>query len=195
MPFEISPLPCDPQSFAPQFSVEAVDQHRRRQQAQLDAINAVLGDEADAGDLRLDALARRARGALAAHAAQAWSDGFYWEALRAPQPEGANEPGGPLAAAIAAAFGDTRRLRERFNEAALGLSGPGWTWLVQRGDGRMAILATPHSVAPLTGTDTPLLACCLWPHAYAHDYGDSRERYLAAFWQLVDWDKVASRLR
>ncbi|TYT27216.1 superoxide dismutase [Luteimonas viscosa] len=195
MPLQIQPLPCDPLSFAPQFSVEGIDLHRRQQQAQLDAIAAILGGEAEAEDLRLDDLARRARGMLAAHAAQAWCDGFYWEALRAPRPEGANAPGGRLAEAICGAFGDAKRLRERFDQAAQQLAGPGWVWLAQRRDGRLAILATPQSVTPLTGSDTPLLAFCLWPHAYAHDYGDSRERYLAAFWQLVDWDKVASRLQ
>ncbi|HRO28611.1 MAG TPA: Fe-Mn family superoxide dismutase, partial [Luteimonas sp.] len=102
---------------------------------------------------------------------------------------------GALAEAIAGAFGDAKRLRERFDEAALRLAGPGgWVWLVRRRDGRLAILATPGSVTPLTGDDKPLLACCLWPHAFAQDYGDSRERYLAAFWQLVDWKVVAARL-
>lgn len=192
MPIQPRPLPCDPAAFAPQLSIEAVEAHRRQQQARLDAVNATLGGD-ETADIALDGLVRSARGALAAHAAQAWSDDFYWAGLRAPQADGDNEPTGALAGAIADAFGDTRRLRERFDEAARQLAGQGWIWLVRRRDG-LAILATPESVTPLTGSDTPLLACCLWPHAYAHDYGDSRERYLAAFWQLVDWKAIAARL-
>lgn len=198
MPIEPCPLPCDPAAFSPQLSLEQVAQHRRQQQERLQAINAVLagegGDGAEDAPPRLDALARDARGALAAHAAQAWADDFYWTALRAPRPDGENAPGGALAEALAATFGDVKRFRERFDAAALALAGPGRVWLVRRRDGRLAILSTPGPVTPLTGGDAPLLACCLWPYAYAHDYGESRERYLAAFWQLVDWRAVAARM-
>lgn len=194
MPIEPRPLPCDPVAFAPQLSVEAIEQHRRHQQARLDAVNAAI-EGSDLAGSALDDLARRTRGALAAHAAQAWADDFHWAGLRAPQAGTDNLPGGRLGEALDRAFGDHGRFRERFEAAALGPERPGWVWLVQRRDGRLALLATPEAVTPLTGDDAPLLACCLSPHAYAQDYGDSRERYLAAFWHLVDWTVVASRMR
>ena len=195
MPIEARPLPCDPTAFSPQLSPEQVGQHRRHQQARLDAVNAALGDDEAQDPATLDGIARSARGALAADAALAWSDDFYWSGLRPPQPGGDNSPGGALADAIAQAFGDFARFRERFGAAALQLAGTGAVWLVQRRDGRLAILATPRATTPLTGDDAPLLVCSLWPHAYALDYGDARERYLAAFWHLVDWKAVAARLR
>src|SRR5690606_2759031 len=86
------------------------------------------------------------------------------------------------------------RMRERLGDAAGRLSGPGWAWLVRRRDGRLAILATPHSATPLAGSDTPLLACCLWPHALPGTGGDALQRYLAAYWALLDWSVVEARL-
>lgn len=195
MPIEPRPLPCPPDALSPQLSPEQIALHRLRQQADLDAVNAAIAADPAFAEADLDAIARRARGALAAHAAQAWADDVYWGGLRAAPPDNGNEPAGPLADAIGRGFGDAARLRERFTEAALRLSGSGWVWLAQRRDGRLAVLATPVSVAPLAGGDTALLACCLWPHAYAHDYGTARDRYLASFWQIVNWKAVARRMR
>ncbi|MDH5835538.1 Fe-Mn family superoxide dismutase [Luteimonas kalidii] len=195
MPFQPSPLPCDAAAFAPHLSAAAVDQHRRAQRAGIDALNAML-DPATGDDEAptLAALAVQARGALAARAAQAWSEDFHWAALRPPPPGDAIGPTGALADTVARDFGDPGRMRERFAEAAGRLTGPGWVWLVLRRDGRLAILATPQSVTPLTGADTPLLAACLWPHAWTQDGAEARDRYLAGMWKLVDWKVVASRM-
>ena len=195
MPIQPRPLPCDPAAFAPHLAAEVVERHRRAQQAGVDVLNALLGQSDADPAPELAELARNASGALAAQAAQAWAEDFHWEALRPPVGDGHGEPAGALGEAISQAFGDARRMRERFAEAAARLSGAGWLWLVQRRDGRLAILAAPQSTTPLTGNDTPLLACCLWPHAWAQDQADPRERHLAAFWQLVDWKTVATRLR
>ena len=195
MPIQPAAPSFEPAAFAPHLAAEAVERHRQAQQAGIDALNALLGEEADAEPApALDALAVETRGALAAHAAQAWSEDFHWAALRPPREGAAEGPGGALAAAVVQAFGDAGRMRERFADAARRLSGPGWAWLVQRPDGRLAILATPRSTTPLTGDDTPLLACCLWPHAYAHEADDGLERHLAAFWALLDWEVVGARL-
>ena len=192
MPIQLSPLPTEPGAFAPHLPAEAVVRHRAAQQAGIDALNALLGDGAEDAPALAD-LARQARGALASHAAQAWADEFYWAALRPA--DGANgEPGAPLADAITRAFGDMKRMCARFAEASLRLSGPGWLWLVQRPDRRLAVLATPGSTTPLTGQDTPLLACSLWPHALPDERPDAMQRHLAAFWALVDWKVVTRRM-
>ena len=196
MSIQPSPLSCPPAAFAPHLAAEAVERHRQAQQAGLDALVALLGERADADPPpALAALAVDARGALAARAAQAWSEDFHWAALRPPREGDPDGPRGALAEAIDRDFGDAGRMRERFAEAAGRLTGPGWVWLVRRCDGRLAILATPQSTTPLPGSDTPLLACCLWPHAYAHEAADGLERHLAAFWKLVDWDVVGTRLK
>src|SRR5690606_7314978 len=105
MPIQPHPLPCEPTAFEPHLPAEVVVRHRSAQQAGIDALNALLG-EASAGDPpALDDLAREARGALAAHAAQAWAEDFYWSALRPPDAGHQDEPRGPLAESIAQSFG------------------------------------------------------------------------------------------
>jgi Fe-Mn family superoxide dismutase len=78
---------------------------------------------------------------------------------------------------------------------ALAVFGSGWVWLVQRPDATLALLATVNAGSPLTGEDTPLLACDLWEHAYYIDYRGDRARYLEAFWKLVNWEFVAANMR
>jgi len=191
MPIEPRPLPCVPAAFAPHLPAEVVERHRQAQQATCDALQALLGDAEEAPAPEM--LAIEARGALAAHAAQAWAEDFHWAALRPPAASGPDGPDGALAAAIQKAFGEPQRLRERFAELAGRLGGPGWLWLVLRRDDRLAIMATPRSATPLTGGDAPLLGCCLWPHALPEGEG-ALQRYLDGFWALVDWRVVDARL-
>ena len=188
MPLDLSPLPYEPAALAPHLPPEAIEHRRRAQQAHLDAIKATLDEDAQAGT-SLEQLAREARGALAAHAVEAWSDAFLWTSLTPPQPGMPQEPGTALAEALARAFGDVAGFRARFEDAARHLAGSGRLWLVQRRDGRLAIVATPPAVSPLTGQDTPLLVCPL-------PAGDEeRARALAAFWPLVNWKGIAARMR
>ena len=189
MPFELSPLPHDRAALEPHLPADAVDQRRREQQAHLDAVNAAIAD-GPLAEATLERLAREARGALAAHAAEAWAAEFQWASLKPPQPGVTAEPEGSLAEALAGAFGSFAAFRGRFEDAARHLPGSGRVWLAQRKDGRLAIVATPASATPLTGQDTPLLAC---PVADGDGDGDARARTFAAFWPLVDWKAVAAR--
>lgn len=192
MPIEPRPLPCEPAAFAPHLPAEVVERHRQAHQATFDALRALLGDAEDVP--APEVLAVEARGALAAHAAQAWAEDFHWAALCRPDPVDPGGPGGALAAAIQQAFGEPQRLRERFAELAGRLGGPGWLWLVLRRDERLAIVATSRSATPLTGGDAPLLGCCLWPHAMPEEGDGALQRYLDGFWALVDWRVVDARL-
>jgi len=190
MPFELPPLPHDRTALEPHLPADAVDQRRREQQAHLDAV-AAMAAGGPLADATLEQVARQARGALAAHAAEAWAAAFQWAALKPVQPDASREPAGALAEAIARTFGDFASFRGRFEQAASHLPGAGRVWLAQRRDGRLAILATPASATPLTGQDTPLLAC---PVPGNDGDGDARAAAFAAFWPLVDWTAVASRM-
>lgn len=194
MPIELPALPYAHTALEPHLSGETVDQHHGHQQrADIERVNAlVIGTALE--DATLEDIVLRAQGRLFEHAAQAWNTDFYWRGMAPPAAAGASEPRGPLAAAIDASFGSLDTLRQQFDAAALRGFGAGWAWLVQRRDGRLGIVATPNAATPLTGPDRPLLACCLWQHAYYLDYRDQRERYLAAWWQLVNWSAVGSRL-
>ncbi|MCL7714203.1 superoxide dismutase [Stenotrophomonas mori] len=192
MPVELPDLPYARDALHPHLSAETValhhDGHQRRC---VEAVNTLAtGTDLEASPL--EDIVRNSQGALFEAAAQAWNHAFYWQCLH---PRAGGEPHGRLAERIAQQFGDTARLREEFNHAAMAVFGSGWAWLVQHPDGRLAIVATRNAATPLTGDSTPLLACNLWEHAYYTDYQNDRARYLQAFWKLVNWDFVSARLR
>ena len=131
-----------------------------------------------------------------------WNHSFFWESL-APN-AGGDPPAGKLADAINSAFGSFDALKEKFNAAGLTRFGSGWAWLGSQ-DGKLVICSTPNQDNPLmdlpTGQAgvaeckcTPLLGCDVWEHAYYLKYQNKRADYLAAFWNVVNWEKVAERL-
>ncbi|CTP83891.1 superoxide dismutase [Xanthomonas translucens pv. arrhenatheri] len=191
MAIELAPLPYDRAALAPHLSAEALDQHHgQHQRALVERLNAQIAGS-EFAELPLQDLVRRTQGRLFQHAAEVWNHEFYWRGLR---PRGGGEPGGELAERIARNFGDFARFKAEFARMALAVFGSGWVWLVQRPDATLALLATVNAGSPLTGEDTPLLACDLWEHAYYIDYRGDRARYLEAFWKLVNWEFVAANL-
>lgn len=192
MAIELPALPYARDALEPHLSAATLDLHHgAHHRAYIEETTRLLEGSALA-DLALEDVVRRARGRLAEQAAQAWNHGFYWTCL---SPRGGGEPGEPLAGLLARQYGDVSRFREEFTRMALGLFGSGWVWLVQRPDGSPGIVATRGAATPLTGADTPLLACDVWEHAYYLDRQNRRAEYLEAFWKVVDWDAVAKRLR
>lgn len=191
MPIELAPLPYAAASLAPHLSAAAVEQHHAHERALVERLNARLAGS-DLAELALPDLLRRAQGSLFQEAAEVWNHAFYWRGLR---PRGGGEPGGALGERLAKSFGDVARFKAEFERMALALFGSGWIWLVQRPDGSLAVVSTANAGTPLTGDDTPLLACDVWEHAYYTDYPGDRARYLQAFWKLVNWEFAASNLR
>jgi len=194
MTIEPTLLPYDHSALEPHLSADAVRSHYELQKAHVARVDA-LAKGTEFAEAALDEIVRKARGPLFDHAAQAWNDAFYWAGLKPAAGGGGGEPKGALADAIASAFGDLGRLRERFAELAERQFGAGWLWLLQRRDGRLAVAVTSNAATPLTGDDVPLLACSLWEHAYFIDYRNARGKYLDAFWHLVDWPTVAARMK
>ncbi len=192
MPIELTPLPYDRAALAPHLSAETLDYHHgKHQRAYVDRLNELIAGT-EFAELMLEDIVRRAQGQLFNQAAQVWNHEFYWQCLR---PRGGGEPGGKLGEKIAQAFGDFAHFRAEFERLVLATFGSGWVWLVQRADGQLAVVSTTNASTPLTGDDTPLLACDVWEHAYYIDYRNGRAQYLEAFWKLVNWEFVASRLR
>ena len=122
-----------------------------------------------------------------------WNHTFFWESL-APKAGGA--PTGKLADAINAAFGSFDTFKEKFNTAGATRFGSGWAWLIVK-DGKLEITSTPNQDNPLMDVaevkGTPVLGVDVWEHAYYLKYQNKRPDYLAAFWNVVNWDKVAER--
>ncbi|HLR11169.1 MAG TPA: superoxide dismutase [Sporosarcina sp.] len=114
---------------------------------------------------------------------------FFWEIL---SPNGGGEPTGALADAINAKFGSFDKFKEEFAKAGATRFGSGWAWLVLN-NGELEIMSTPNQDSPLMEGKTPLLGLDVWEHAYYLNYQNRRPDYIAAFWNVVNWDEVAKR--
>jgi len=114
---------------------------------------------------------------------------FFWEIMG---PNGGGEPSGALADAIASTFGSLDELKAAVNDAGVKRFGSGWTWLVWDGTG-LAVKSTPNQDTPVMNGDTPLLGIDVWEHAYYLNYQNRRPDYLAAWWNVVNWNAVAAR--
>ena len=115
---------------------------------------------------------------------------LFWEIMG---PDGGGEPSGELAAAIADAFGSLDELKSQVNDAGVKRFGSGWSWLVWDGTG-LAVLSTPNQDSPVMEGSTPILGIDVWEHAYYLNYQNRRPDYLAAWWNVVDWGAVATKL-
>ncbi len=192
MAIELPALPYDRTALEPVISGETIDYHYgKHHKAYVDNLNKMIEGTEFAG-MALEDIIRKSQGAMFNNAAQVWNHTFYWNCLK---PNGGGEPTGKLAEAIKAAFGDFAKFKEQFSDTAVKTFGSGWAWLVQRPDGSLAVASTPNAATPLTGEDKALLTCDVWEHAYYIDYRNARPKYVESFWNLVNWDFVASNLR
>ncbi len=191
MAIELPALPYARDALAPHISAETIDFHygKHHQTYVTNLNNMTPGTEF--ADADLETIVRGSQGGVFNNAAQIWNHTFYWNGL---SPTGGGAPTGKVAEAIDKSFGSFASFKEQFTKTAIGTFGSGWAWLVQRPDGALAIVSTSNAATPLTGPDTALLTCDVWEHAYYVDYRNARAKYVEAFWNLVNWDFVASRL-
>ena len=192
MAIELPPLPYARDALAPTISAETLDYHYgKHHQAYVTNLNKQIeGTEFE--KMGLEAIIKKASGGMFNNAAQVWNHTFYWNCM---SPDGGGEPTGKLADLINQAFGDFSTFKDEISKTATGTFGSGWGWLVQRADGSLALVSTSNAATPITGDDTPLLTCDVWEHAYYIDYRNARPKYVEAFWDLVNWEFVASQLR
>jgi Fe-Mn family superoxide dismutase len=115
---------------------------------------------------------------------------LFWQIMK---PGGGGEPSGPLADAISSTFGGVQQLKEQVNDAGVKRFGSGWTWLVKEGSGGLRVMSTPNQDSPIMEGLTPILGIDVWEHAYYLNYQNRRPDYLAAWWDVVNWDEVARR--
>jgi Fe-Mn family superoxide dismutase len=191
--FTLPPLPYAKDALAPTISAETLDFHYgKHHQAYVDNLNKlVAGTENET--LSLEQLIKKTAqpGPVFNNAAQVWNHTFYWNCLK---PKGGGEPTGKLADAINKSFGSFANFKTEFNKSATTLFGSGWAWLVRKSDGTLGLAQTSNAMTPLTGSDTPLLTCDVWEHAYYIDYRNARPKYVESFWNLVNWDFAAQAL-
>jgi len=125
-----------------------------------------------------------------------YNHSLFWSIL---SPNGGGEPTGDLAVAILNTFGSFAEFKTKFAEAGTTRFGSGWAWLSVTSDKKLVISSTPNQDNPLMDVTevkgTPILAIDVWEHAYYLKYQNRRPDYVAAFWNVVNWDSVAERYK
>jgi superoxide dismutase, Fe-Mn family len=115
---------------------------------------------------------------------------LFWEILK---PGGASTPSGDLARGLSEAFGSFDAFKEKLSGAAAGRFGSGWGWLSVDPFGRLQVTSSANQDSPLMEGSTPILGVDVWEHAYYLKYQNRRPDYLAAFWNVVNWDVVGEK--
>ncbi|CDH25314.1 superoxide dismutase [Fe] [Xenorhabdus bovienii] len=191
MSFELPALPYAKNALEPHISAETLEYHYgKHHNAYVVNLNNLIKDTEFAGK-SLEEIIKTSEGGIFNNAAQVWNHTFYWNSL---SPNGGGEPTGKVADAINSAFGSFAEFKQQFTDAALKNFGSGWTWLVKKADGSVAIVNTSNAATPLTGEDKPVLTVDVWEHAYYIDYRNERPQYLEHFWALVNWKFVEENL-
>ena len=181
-------LPYAMDALQPHISQETLEYHYgKHHKTYVDKLNGLLEGTPEA-DKTLEEVIKSSSGGVFNNAAQIWNHTFYWNCL---SPNGGGEATGAVADAINTAFGSFDKFKEEFTASAVNNFGSGWTWLVKKSDGSVAIVNTSNAETPLTDDSvTPLLTCDVWEHAYYIDYRNARPKYMEAFWALLNWDFV-----
>ncbi len=191
MPHTLPELPYAKTALAPHISAETLEYHygKHHQTYVTNLNNLIPGTEFE--KMTLEEIVMKSSGGIFNNAAQIWNHTFYWHSL---SPQGGGAPTGALGDAINKAFGSFEEFKKAFTQTALTTFGSGWAWLVKNKDGSLAIVSTSNAACPLTAGQKPLLTCDVWEHAYYIDYRNARANYVAAFWNLVNWDFAAKNL-
>ncbi len=196
MAFTLAPLPYAADALEPHIDKETmIIHHDKHHQAYTDNLNKAIEGTVHAGKT-IEELVKDAGNISAAvrnNGGGYWNHNFFWESMA---PNAGGEPKGKLAEDIKTAFGSFEEFKEKFQTAGTGRFGSGWVWLVSNG-GKLEINSTPNQDNPIMEVSeakgTPLLGCDVWEHAYYLKYQNKRPDYLKAFWNVVNWDKVAER--
>lgn len=197
-PFELPPLGYDHDALEPHIDARTMEIHHGKHHAGYTAkLNAALESHSDLHGKSaielisdLDALPSSIRGAVRNNGGGYVNHALFWDVMT---PGGADAPAGDLASAIDGAFGSFDDFKSRFQGAAGGQFGSGWGWLCSDSSGALTVVSTANQDSPHMDGLTPILGVDVWEHAYYLNYQNRRPDYLAAFWNVVNWDVVAAR--
>ncbi|WP_266362787.1 superoxide dismutase [Tellurirhabdus rosea] len=199
MAFELAPLPYPSNALEPNIDQQTMEIHHGRHHNTYvtNLNNAVNGTDLAEKSLE-DLLAEVSKYPVAVrnNGGGHWNHTFFWNIM---SPNGGGQPTGQLAEAINAKFGSFDALKEEFAKAATGRFGSGWAWLIVTENGELAITSTPNQDNPLMDVadqkGTPILGLDVWEHAYYLKYQNKRPDYIAAWWNVVDWNAANQRFQ
>jgi Fe-Mn family superoxide dismutase len=197
MAFTLPPLPYAYDALEPTIDAQTMTlHHTKHHQAYVDKLNEGVSEDPELEGKGLEEIlatissrSPKVRNNGGGH----WNHSFFWETMK----PGGSHPTGRLAEAIDQAFGSVEEFKTKFGEAGIARFGSGWAWLIVGQDGQLAITTTQNQDNPLMDDardrGTPILGNDLWEHAYYLTYNNRRPDYLKAWWDVVDWEKVAER--
>jgi Fe-Mn family superoxide dismutase len=196
MAYEVPPLPYDYAALEPHIDEATMRLHHdKHHQAYVDKANdALAGTEWEGKPIEdvlgnLSSLPADKQPVVRNNGGGHANHTLFWESM---SPNGGGQPAGELADAINSAFGSFDEFKTQFEANGVGQFGSGWTWLVVDG-GQLKLTKTPNQDSPVLDGQTPLLGNDVWEHAYYLKYQNRRPEYLKAWWNTVNWDKVAER--
>jgi Fe-Mn family superoxide dismutase len=196
MAYEVPPLPYDYNALEPTIDEETMHLHHdKHHQAYVTNANKALEGTEWADKPVEDVLQNLSqipddkRGAVRNNAGGHYNHSLFWEWM---SPDGGGEPDGELRGALDSAFGSVQEFRDKMKAAGAGQFGSGWAWLVHDGSG-LAVVSTPNQDSPISTGKTPLLGVDVWEHAYYLKYQNRRPDYIDAWWNVVNWPKVAAQ--
>ena len=196
MAYEVPPLPYDYDALEPHIDEATMRLHHdKHHQAYVDKVNGALegtehADAPIADVLRnLEAIPQDKRTVVRNNGGGHYNHSLFWEWM---SPDGGGEPDGDLRAAIDDAFGSFDDFKAKMKDAGVNQFGSGWAWLVHDGSG-LAVVSSANQDNPVSDGRTPLLGVDVWEHAYYLKYNNRRPEYLAAWWNVLNWDEINKR--
>ena len=198
MAHELPPLPYAFDALEPHIDARTMEIHHGKHHATyVNKLNEALSGHPDLQAKSVEellsgigSLPDNVRGAVNNHGGGHLNHTIFWNNMSS---NGGGQPGGALGNAINAAFGSSDELKTKFSGAAAGRFGSGWAWLCVDGGGKLVVKDFPNQNSPLTENLKPILGLDVWEHAYYLKYQNRRPDYIAAWWNVVNWDDVADR--
>ncbi len=197
MAFELPPLPYDYNALEPYIDEQTMHlHHEKHHQAYVTNLNtAVQGTQFESMPVeevvrRINEVPENVRTAVRNNGGGHVNHSMFWQIMK---PNGGGEPTGELAQAINSTFGSFENFKTQFNDAGAKRFGSGWAWLVMDRNGNLSITSTANQDSPLMDGMKPIMGNDVWEHAYYLKYQNRRPEYLAAWWNVVNWDEIAKR--
>ena len=192
MKFELPKLPYAHNELEPIISEKTIEFHYGKHfQTYINNLNKLIaGTEFENADL--DTIVKKSDGGIFNNAAQTWNHDFYFKSLT---PKKGTKPNEKLMKAIEGTWGSFDNFKKEFSDAATGLFGSGWAWLVSDNNGKLSIVKESNAGNPITKGLTPLMTMDVWEHAYYLDYQNRRPDHLTALWDILNWDEISKRYK
>ena len=197
MAYTLPDLPYPSDSLEPHIDARTMEiHHGKHHNAYVTNVNKALADNADLASKSIEdlvsdlgAVPEAIRGAVRNNGGGHANHAMFWQLM---SKDGGGAPGGELASAVDGAFGNFDDFKAKFTQAGMTRFGSGWAWLSVDG-GNLVVESTANQDSPLSAGRMPILGLDVWEHAYYLNYQNRRPDYIAAWWNVVNWDEVARR--